>query len=72
MNDPFIKLTKLFTDRGHKSSPLFLRPERVVEIEDHRVHVEGGSFDVSEKAEQIRALVVAKLAENRQAETLGK
>lgn len=72
-HDPFIKLTHLWTADGkHQSTPLYLKPERVIEIVNGRVYVEGGDFVVSEKADQIRDLVIAKLAENRQAETMGK
>lgn len=71
--DPFIKLTHLYTEAGaHRSSPLYLKPERVIDIANGHVFVEGGNYIVSEKADQIRDLVVAKLAENKQAETMGK
>lgn len=72
--DPFLRLTHLYSaGAAHRSSPLFLRPERVVEIVDGTVYVEGnGSYTVREKAEEIRDLVIRKLAENREAATLGK
>jgi hypothetical protein len=74
LHDPFVRLTKRETGpAGHYSSPLFLRPEAIKEIENGKVHVEGGGFHhVAETAEKVRDLVAAKMAENRQAEALGK
>jgi len=72
--NPFIRLTHLFSEDGrHHSGPLFIKPERILEVLNGKVYVEGGgSYVVSEKAEQIIALVLAKAAENREAETLGR
>lgn len=73
-HDPFIKLTHLWTEDGaHKSSPFYIQPESVRTFYNGRVYLVGEtSFQVSEKAEQIHQLVVAKLAENKEADTLGK
>lgn len=73
-HDPFIKLTHLYTkEGGHHSTPIFILPDKVREIYNGKVYVEGNyNFDVSEKADQIHTLVINKLAENKQAETLGK
>ncbi|MEO7778485.1 MAG: hypothetical protein ABIY63_13215 [Fibrobacteria bacterium] len=72
-HDPFIKLTHLWTADGlHRSSPMFLLPEKVREIFNGQVFLEGNySFVVAEKAEQVHDLVITKLAENRQADTMG-
>lgn len=72
--DKFLKLTHLWTDdTGHHSSPIFLLPENVQEIYHGRVYMKGNySFVVAEKAETIHKAVLEKLAENHQAETLGK
>ncbi len=74
MHDPFIELHHLFSkDGAHRSTSLFLRPEDVSEIMDGEVYLKrGGSYTVREKAAEIKKLVLEKLAENRQAETLGK
>lgn len=74
MYDPFIKLTHLWSDEGgHRSSPIYLLPDKVREFYNGKVYMDGNySFVVCEKAEQIRKLVVEKLAENRQADALGK
>lgn len=74
MHDPFITLHHLFSKDGrHQTSPLILRPEDVSEMCDGEVFLKrGGSFCVREKAEEIKKLVLEKLHENRQAETLGK
>ena len=74
-HDPFIRLNHLFTVEGqHRSSALYVKPESISEFYDGRIHTNGGQFSwlVSEKAAEIRALVLAKLAENRQANALGK
>jgi hypothetical protein len=74
VHDPFVKLTHLWTDdTGHHSSPVHLLPENVQEFYNGKVYMKGNySFVVAEKADVIRQLVLEKLAENRQAETLGK
>ena len=74
MHDPFLRLIHLFSAAGqHRSTPLFIRPERIIEICDGEIFVEGkGSYVVSGKADELHTQVLAKLAENRQAETLGK
>lgn len=72
--NPFLRLTHLFTAAGvHRSTPLHIRPERIIEICDGEIYVEGkGSYIVAGKADELHAQVLAKLHENRQAETLGK
>lgn len=73
MHDPFIQLTLLFSDDGrHQSSPLFVLPENIKEIIDGKVYVRDGNWVVREKAVEIRKIVIDKLEENRQAETMGK
>lgn len=74
VHDPFIKLTHIYTkEGGHWNSPIFILPDKVREIYNGRVHVEGGySFDVLEQAGPIHTLVINKLAENREADTMGK
>jgi hypothetical protein len=73
MHDPFIKLHHLFSeDSRHQSGPLFILPDKVTEILNGKVYLGSGSFVVSEKAEDIHRLVLEKMAESRQAETLGK
>lgn len=73
MHDPFIQLTHLFSEDGaHRSSPLYVMPEKVTEILNGKIYLGSSSFVVREKAAEVHALIVAKLEENRQAETLGK
>ncbi len=74
-HDPFINLNHLFTLEGqHRSSPLYVKPEAISEFYDGKIYTHSGAycFVVSEKAAEIRALVLAKLQENRQADALGK
>jgi hypothetical protein len=74
-HDPFIKLNHLFSVEGsHRSSALYVKPEAISEFYDGKIYTHGGQFCfvVSEKAAEIRALVLGKMKENRQAETLGK
>jgi hypothetical protein len=74
MHDPFITLHHLFSkDGAHRSTPLILRPEDIAEMCDGEVFLKrGGSYTVREKAEEMKKLVLEKMHENRQAETLGK
>lgn len=67
-HDPFIRLTHC----GYGLGPLFLLPGNVTEILDGKVYVGNGHFVVKETAEEIHRLVLEKMAENKQAETLGK
>ncbi len=72
-HDPFIKLTHIFTDdQGHHYTPVYMRPERILEFRNGQIFMDNGDYHVSEKAEQIHALIINKLAENREAETMGK
>lgn len=74
-HDPFIKLNHLFTVEGsQRSSAFYVKPEAISEFYDGRIYTGGGQFTflVSEKAAEIRTLVLAKLQENRQAEAMGK
>jgi hypothetical protein len=72
-HDPFMRLTKVAIESGRlRTSPLFLKPEEVREIQNGKVHVSNGYHEVAETALEIQQKTVAKLQENRQAETLGK
>jgi hypothetical protein len=73
VTDPFIELTHWYIEgTSLVTGPLFVKPEDIREICDGEIHLSGGSWDVKQDAREIRRLVVEKLAENRQAETMGK
>jgi hypothetical protein len=70
---PFIRLTKVGIEAGRlRTSPLFLRPEDIKEIQNGRIYLSNGHHDVAETAIEIQHKTITKLTENRQAETMGK
>lgn len=68
LHDPFIRLTYC----GYGLGPVFILPGNITEILDQKVYVGNGHFVVKESAKEIHRLVLEKMAENKQAETLGK
>ena len=72
--DKFLRLTHIDAKEGVITrTPLFLEPEDVKQICDGVVYLAGGgSFTVTEKAEAIHQAVIKKLAENKQAQTMGQ